>query len=70
MTTPAKQIIEEMDEVLNSGIVQTSTDGTSTSFDLDFLAKRQQSLLAADPQAIAEGRARFPMMDARMRYRG
>lgn len=59
------QLIAEQDEVLNSGIVQTSTDGTSTSFDLDFLNRRQRELMAANPLNQDPRRIIHPMMDVR-----
>ena len=59
------QLISEQDEVLNSGIVQTSTDGTSTSFDLDFLNRRQRELMASNPLNVDPRRIIHPMMDVR-----
>jgi hypothetical protein len=61
---------ENLREIVGSAIVQTSTDGTSTSFDLEFADRKLQEADAMDLKTIAEGRARPPVFSAKTRFQG
>lgn len=61
-------LIEEQEEILNLGIVHTSTDGTAVTVDNSQVARAYRENLLRDPTAIACGRARPPCMQAVQRF--
>jgi hypothetical protein len=59
----------EIQELLASGLTSHSTDGTSSTFDLEFLRDLIKGDGLEDPLAILAGRARPAMMTARINFR-
>jgi len=66
MSNVDRSRMNEIEEFLDSGITQTSVDGQSASFDLEFMQKRQRERKNHNPQVCDNPRP--VMFSVRMRY--
>jgi hypothetical protein len=60
----------EVDEVLALGIVNSNTDGTSVTHNLDQIRQSRAERLRADPAAAARHGIRPTVMNGRTPFRG
>ena len=66
MSTNSKNAdaIANIEALLNSGVVQTSQDGTTTTFDTNVLERRLKQLKATDTCSVVNGDTRPVMFRA------
>ena len=69
MSTPEENAAD-IAELLDLGITQVSTDGTTTSHNLKVIESRQRAKNNQDPMALLNGTTRPTIINFKARFRG